>query len=292
MSLRKYGFLTWDKDEALKKINAIEIIRTDNQIVTKYFGTVKKVCNVSNKYEVFDIKEFLKAKIEQIEQNFDISHYKLKIKGGIQELILLSDDVTINSSTYYKSFYILNSSDKSRRLSMYMGLYRSDNNSYMVGSIKNMSLHKKHYKGVTEKAEEASLVIDGETFDEQIKSIQSLVGESVMLSKVRDILIDEDSNINHKKFDAFKNSLRYSNSDKVKGLSDTQVKTLSTPSERLEIDYKNDFSIDAYQVFNCYIQLFYNQDSHVVKKETDKILKITTCFIRDSKIEEILNFLD
>ena len=102
MSLRKYGFLTWDKDEALKKINAIEIIRTDNQIVTKYFGTVKKVCNVSNKYEVFDIKEFLKAKIEQIEQNFDISHYKLKIKGGIQELILLSDDVTINSSTYYK----------------------------------------------------------------------------------------------------------------------------------------------------------------------------------------------
>jgi hypothetical protein len=154
-----------------------------------------------------------------------------------------------------------------------------------------MSLSKKHLRGVTKSAEEVSQVIDIETFDEQIASIRSLVGERILLSKVREIIIDKDLKVNHMKFDALKNSLRYSNTDKMNSLSHEQIKTLMTPSEKLILDYHNDFSIEAYKVFNCYLQVFSRQDSYVVKRETEKILKITQCFIRDEKINKILDLI-
>jgi len=118
-----------------------------------------------------------------------------------------------------------------------------------------------------------------------------LVGQRVLLSKVREIIVDKDLQINHRKFDALKNSLRYSPSDKMDALTKDQLNTLCTTSENLIIDHKNDFSIDAYKIFNCYIQVFSRQDSYVVKKETEKILKITQCFVRDEKISSLLDLL-
>lgn len=286
------GYLPYIKKDLFKKIDAIEIFRQGDQVITKYFGAVINITNVSKLYEVFDITSFMKSKIELLESNFNIRYYKFIMRRGVQELILLSDEVMINETPYFKSFFILNSSDKSRRLNMNMGLYRADNGSYLVNSISNMSLSKKHLTGLTKKAEEVSVAIDAETFDEQIACIQSLVGERVMLSQVRNIIIDKDQKVNHNKFDALKNSLRWSATDKMSGLTKEQVGVLMTPSEKLTIDTSNDFSIDAYKVFNCYMQVFRNQDSYVVKRETEKILKITQCFIREEKLAQLLDMLD
>ena len=244
-------------------------------------------------YRPYDLGElFTKmSKIDQLAHNFNMRWYKFVMKRGTQELTILSDDVEINGTQFYKAFFILNSSDKSRRLNMNMGLYRADNNSYLVNSIRNMSLSKKHLRGVTQSAEEVSQAIDVETFDEQIAGIKSLIGERVMLSKVCETIIDKDLKVNHMKFDALKNSLRWSKTDKMDSLSSEQIKTLMTPSEKLTLDHHNDFSIEAYKVFNCYIQVFSRQDSYVVKRETEKILKITQCFIRDERISQILDLI-
>jgi hypothetical protein len=285
------GYRPYDLSELFTKIDAIEITRQGNQVITKYFDRVINTTEVSHIYEVFDIRAFMKAKIDQLAHNFNMCWYKFVMKRGIQELTILSDDVEINGTTYYKAFFILNSSDKSRRLNMNMGLYRGDNNSYLVSAIRNMSLSKKHLRGVTQSAEEVSQSIDVETFDEQIAGIKSLVGERVLLSKVREIILDKDLKVNHMKFDALKNSLRWSKTDKMDSLSSEQIETLMTPSEKLTLDHHNDFSIEAYKVFNCYIQVFSRQDSYVVKRETEKILKITQCFIRDEKISQILDLI-
>jgi hypothetical protein len=285
------GYRPYDLSELFTKIDAIEITRQGNQVITKYFDRVINTTEVSHIYEVFDIRAFMKAKIDQLAHNFNMRWYKFVMKRGIQELTILSDDVEINGTNYYKAFFILNSSDKSRRLNMNMGLYRADNNSYLVSAIRNMSLSKKHLRGVTQSAEEVSQSIDIETFDEQIAGIKSLVGERVLLSKVREIILDKDLKVNHMKFDALKNSLRWSKTDKMDSLSSEQIKTLMVPSEKLTLDHQNDFSIEAYKVFNCYIQVFSRQDSYVVKRETEKILKITQCFIRDEKISQILDLI-
>lgn len=289
--LIKAGYQSWSLSDLFNKINAIEITRQGSQVVTKYFDRIINTTEVSPIYEVFDIRAFMRSKIDQLSANFNITWYKFVMRRGIQELTLLSDSVEINGTTYYKAFFILNSSDKSRRLNMNMGLYRADNNSYLVSAIRNMSLSKKHLRGVTQSAEEVSQTIDVETFDEQIASIKSLVGERVLLSKVREIILDKDLKVNHMKFDALKNSLRWSKTDKMDSLSSDQIKTLMTTSEKLTLNHTNDFSVDAYKLFNCYIQIFSRQDSYVVKRETEKILKITQCFIRDEKINQILDLI-
>lgn len=283
------GYQKYNKADLFKKVDAIEIFQQGNQVITKYFGNVINNTPVSDRYEIFDIRSFMKSKIEYLESNFNITFSNLRVRGGIQELILLSDEVEIAGTNYYKAFFILNSSDKSRRLSMNLGLYQADNGTYLVNTIKNFSLITKHIKGITDKAEVAAQNIDVETFDEQIESIRSIVGERVMISQVRNIIIDKDQKVNHNKFDALKNSLRWSHS---KSFTKEQIGVLMTPSERLNIDSSIDFSIDAFTVFKAYMNVFRNQDSYVVRKETEKILKITQCFIREDKLTQLLDLFD
>lgn len=283
------GYQKYNKVDLFKKIDAIDIFQEGDQIITKYFNRVINNTKVSNRYEIFDIRGFMKSKIDYLESNFNITFSNLRIRGGIQELILLSDQVEIAGITYYKAFFILNSTDKSRRLSMNLGLYQADNGTYLVSSIKNFSLVTKHLKGISHKAEVATSNLDIETFDEQINSIRSLVGERVMLSQVRNIIIDKDQKINHNKFDALKNLLKWNHS---KGLSKAEIGVLTTPSEKLTINSSNDFSFDAFQIFQAYMNIFRNQDSYVVRKETEKILGITQCFIRNEKLAQLLDILD
>lgn len=283
------GYQKYNKTDLFNKIDAIEIVQSGNQVVTKYFGRVINNTPVSDRYEIFDIRSFMKSKIDYLESNFNITFSNLRIRGGIQELILLSDQVEIAGVNYFKAFFILNSSDKSRRLSMNLGLYQADNGVYLVNSIKNFSLITKHLKGITSKAETAASNIDVETFDEQINSIRSLVGERVMISQVRNIIIDKDQKVNHNKFDALKNVLRWNHS---KDFTKAQMGVLMTPSDKLTIESFNDFSMDAFKVFQAYMNVFRNQDSYVVRKETEKILKITQCFVRNEKLAQLLDLID
>jgi hypothetical protein len=287
--LSSRGYQKYNKSDLFHKIDSLEIFKEGSQVVTKYFGRVVNNTPVSDRYEVFDIRSFMKSKIELLESNFNITFYNFRMKGGIQELILLSDEVEIDGSSYHKAFFILNSSDKSRRLNMNLGLYRADNGVYLVNSIKNFSLTTKHIKGITDKAEVASTHIDVETFDEQIQSIRSLVGERVMMSQVRNIIIDKDQKVNHNKFDALKNVIKW---DHSKSLTKEQIRVLMTPSEKLNITADIDFSMDAFKIFLAYMNVFRNQDSYVVRKETEKILKITQCFIREEKLSQLLDILD
>jgi hypothetical protein len=70
-----------------------------------------------------------------IEKNFKISQYKIDIIGGKQYLQLISDKVEVGGVEFYKSFYILNSSDKSRRLSFNVGLYSENASCYVIQLI-------------------------------------------------------------------------------------------------------------------------------------------------------------
>jgi threonyl-tRNA synthetase len=108
----KRNFQNYNKQELIEKINRISIEKIEDKIVTKYGDTVTSVSEVSNRYEIFDIKSYLINKIDLIEKNFSITKYYFRITKGIQELTLLSDTIEINGVNFQKSFFILNSSDK------------------------------------------------------------------------------------------------------------------------------------------------------------------------------------
>jgi len=282
------GFTIYNKVQLFNMIDKISIERSGNTITTKYDNRVINTTQVSNRYEIFDIVKYLKDKINIIESNFPIYMYKLEVKGGKQTLQLISDKVEINGVDFYKSFYILNSSDKSRRLSFSIGLRSESKDFYLVGN--NASLLKKHLKGVTQAAEDASLSIDAETFNDQLSSIESLVGHNIKFSKLREIILDNENfdevaNINHRKFDAFKNSIRWS----TRVILDTNQRNfLYTPSERMNDFPDNlDFFVDAFYAFQLYLTIFNRQDANIVKKETEKIMKITQWSVRNSILESL-----
>jgi hypothetical protein len=281
-------FTDYKKEDLFNKIDKISIELVGNQVITKFDNRVISVANVSDKYEIFDIKGYLKSKIELIEKNFTICKYHFGLTKGIQEVTLLSDDIKIGNYTFQKSFFILNSSDKSRKLNFNAGLLSKDQNFCLISKVKNVGLTKKHLKGLTKAAEVAIENINSETFDEQIESISSLIDHRVSLSKIKEIIVDDpDVNVNHLKFDGFKNQILYYSGDKRLSLTNDQLNTLRTPSKRLDITSRNDFYMDAFWTLQTYLKLYANQDSHIIKRESEKIMKITQFAIRNNVLESL-----
>jgi len=284
------GFTPYKKEEVISKIERISIEKSGDTVVTKYDGRVINTTPVSKRYEIFDIVKYLKDKIELIEQNFTIHSYKLIINSGRQYLQLISDKVTVGGLDFYKSFYILNSTDKSRRLSFNVGLYCDHNNFYVIG-VKNVGLVKKHLTGVTQAAEAATIGLNDETFDEQIESMNNLVGHRIQFSKLRQVILgdkEEVPGINHRKFDAFKNMIRFAKSDGLIKLTSDQYNVLLKESSKLdEIQPNEDFNLDAFFAFQLYLRIFNRQDSHVIKAETERIFKMTTWAVRNSVLESL-----
>lgn len=280
------GFRNYNKTELFNMIDKISIEKIENQIITKYDNRVINVSNVSNRYEIFDIGKYLKDKIELIEKNFTITKYDFRLTRGQQSLTLVSDGVEIGGVEFHKSFYILNSTDKSRRLSFNAGL-KSDN-FYTIG-MNNVGLTKKHLTGVTQAAEDASVGLTGETFDEQIEALTSLVGHRIQFSKLRQIILGEKEEIpqiNHRKFDAFKNSVRYASSDRKITLTSDEHKQLFQDSESMK-SVQHDFYLDAFWSFQMYLRLFNKQDAHIIKNETERIMKMTQWAVRNSVLESL-----
>jgi hypothetical protein len=280
------GFRNYNKKELFNTIDKISIEKVGTQVVTKFDNRVINTSNVSNRYEIFDIAKYLKSKIELIEKNFTITKYNFRLTRGQQSLTLVSDGVDIGGVYFHKSFYILNSTDKSRRLSFNAGL-KSDK--FSTIGMNNVGMNKKHLTGVTQAAEEASVGFSGETFDEQIQSLQSLVGNRIQFSKLRQIILgdkEEVPKINHRKFDAFKNSVRFASSDLKINLTAEQHRQLLQESERMK-EVEHDFYLDAFWSFQMYLTLFNKQDSHIIKNETERIMKMTQWAVRNSVLEAL-----
>lgn len=151
----------------------------------------------------------------------------------------------------------------------------------------NIELNKKHLTGITQIAESAIEGLNEESFDDQIESIKSLVGHTIKFSNIRKVILGNDEKIpkiNHQKFDMFKNLIKNSLYDTLTPL---QRRELSKYSEHFTLT--EDFVVDAFLVLNCYLSIFRQQDSHIIKTESDRIFKITQYAIRNSRLETLFN---
>ena len=48
-----------------------------------------------------------------------------------------------------------------------------------------------------------------------------------------------------------------------------------------------DFYLDAFWAFQVYLRLFNKQDSHIIKNETERIMKMTQWAVRNSVLESL-----
>lgn len=269
------------KESLLNELNLLKIERIGDLVITKYKGDVIKTSTVSNRYEVFDIVGYIKEKLETIEKNFKIDKYSLSIKGGVQYLKLYSDKILINNIDFYKTFYITNSTDKSRRLSFKVGLYTNLKNIDYINS-NELDFSKKHLSGVNKLVEESFNKLDEQIFTEQIESLRSLDKHIIKLSNIKEVITTDNEKMGNKRFVSFKNKVLFN------GLFDL------TDSERKELfrnktDILYDFELDAFKVLLTYLSMFSYQDSVIIKKESTRILELTKFMIRKKVLSKIFD---
>jgi hypothetical protein len=278
----------YSRDRLFEQLDQLKIYKSGGTVITEHRGRVINSTDVSEKYEIFDIVKYFKERIDEIEKSFTIDKYFLTIKGGKQTLDLVSEEVEIAGKKFQKTFHMQNSTDRSRRLSFNTGLYSVDDKYVIISAVNRISLHKAHVKGVTKAAEEASNGISAETFDEQIASLNELVGHRVAFSKIRSVILGEDEKvpqIAHKRFDTFVASLRSASRAEITREDYNRYKFPRQRSEYVkEIKSEDDFFIDAFDVIMCYLRAFGGQETHVIKNESERIMKITQWSVRNDAL--------
>jgi hypothetical protein len=278
----------YSRESLFEKLDQLKITRICNTVITEWKDRVICSTEVSDRYEIFDIVKYFKDKIDEIEKSFKIEKYFLNIKGGKQSLDLVSEEVEIAGKRFQKTFHMQNSTDRSRRLGFNTGLYSVDDKYILISSVNRVSLYKAHIKGVTKAAEDASIGISNETFDDQISALNDLVGHRVAFSKIRGIILGDDEKvpqIAHKRFDNFVASLK---SASRSGITKEDYRNYNIPRQRSEyvkeIKFDEDFFIDGFDTIMCYLRAFGGQETHIIKNESERIMKITQWSVRNDML--------
>jgi len=278
--------LPYTNSTLVDKVGKLSIVHnTNNNVVTTlYDNSVIREKEVSNRYFTFDFPQFVQGVLPAIEQYVNPSNYILNFKGGQQEIRLIGDEVNINGDVFFKMLSIVNSTDKSRSLQMNMGLLRlvCTNGMFKQVDDEAVSIRGKHFKSsLPEKIEKFTTGI--ERFSEitlnQLDGLASLIGKKVSYRQLINELIRDQKTrdiLDWRMYYAnrFANKLLSSQTDGILNPTELQKELLSNVQNIAYDRVVGDFDIDAYQVVNCWTEIFRNEDSSKIKRESHKIISL------------------
>lgn len=276
--------------ELLTKLSNIEIKLEGDEVATYYNKRQTSRTKVSNKYEIFDFRPFVIRCINEVQKNYTIDKYTLSVIGGRQEIRLFSEPEIIDGKEFRRTFYLLNSSDKSRALSFSYGLKYDD--FHFVS--KKGTIYKKHYTGITSYVDE-HIDLDDTIFQEQIEVLEKIIGDTIYMSDVQKVIteseiLDKAKVTLKNNFDKFRDLL-YRDSRNIISESDREKLKVSWLS-KVKKDYikADDFMIDSFLVFKTYLKLFIRKDAGEIKRESERISKLGVLENRKNSLDSLLIF--
>ena len=241
-------------------------------LTTTYDG--REVCKVevSKIYYNFDFTNFCKVILTEIQKYFTPDKYSLKVASGVQEIRLIGDELFIDNEKYQKIISIINATDKSRALSMNVGLVKVDSNYRALSYTILTNFSNKHYKStLPEKIKSFSdnLINFNMDIDFHIKTIEDLKNKEVsIVNFAKSILFNEKGKVVKTvelKLRALGKKLIYSGYR-------NNYSTLSNLTES-GINKVEDFNINCKALYNAYIELFKDQDISIISRESRRIIE-------------------
>lgn len=245
----------------------------NGSLITSYDG--REICrvDVSKVYYNFDFSNFSKSILAEIEKYFTPEKYALKAASGVQELKLVGDELYIDNERYEKMISIVNSTDKSRALSMNVGLAKIDKSGRTDSILILTSFSNKHYKSsLPDKIKSFSdnLINFNMDIDYHIKTIEDLKNKEISIIEFsKKMMFNDEGKVIKSvilKLNAMGKRLAYNYNLK------TNYSTLVnlTPDK---IDKIQDVTINAKTIYSAYIELFKNSDTSIIARESRRIIE-------------------
>lgn len=240
-------------------------------LTTSYDNRVVAKVDVSKIYFNFDFANFSKTILAEITKYFTPEKYFLSAKGGIQEIRLVGDELYIDNEIYKKMITIVNSTDKSRALSMNVGLVKMSKYDYVQSYIILTSFTNKHYiSSLPDKIKDFSdnLINFNINIDYHIKTIEDLKDKNVDIVKLA-------------------KSMLYKNDGELIKSMDLKLRALANKLQYMK-NYRNDWEIfmnltsknmskelivNSKDIFDAYMVLFKDKDSSIIARESRRMLE-------------------
>lgn len=240
----------------------------------------REICktDVSDIYYNFDFSNFSKSIVHEIVKYFSPEKYYLKAASGVQEIRLVGDEIFIDNEAYKKMVTIVNSTDKSRALSMNVGLAKINKNGVVVSCLILTSFTNKHYKSsLPDKIKSFSdnLINFNMDIDFHIKTIEDLKNKEISIVEfAKKMLFNKDGKVIKSvelKLNAMGKKLVYTYNmrDKYSTLVNLTANN---------VDKVKDFNINAKTLYNAYIELFTSYDTSIIARESRRIINTLDSF--------------
>lgn len=271
------------KEALIDKIHTFHAEQNGLSVKTEVSGRQIRNVEVSEQYRFFDFKDYALQLVEDIDEE-TFAKYRTLFARGIQELALYSQPFLINGDVYYKSLYILNSTDKSRALQFVAGLFREKTYSALVPVIDESARVRVIHRGdkFTEKA--SGFKEFTESFDritwKQIDILRELSYRKVSLKSFINVILNErlrngqftTTALNRAK--AIIHRMLNSQTDKIERKFDTNELDLLSRVIDFTKNTSFDVEVSAYQLYMWYVEVYRNRDISVIKHESDRFFKL------------------
>lgn len=245
----------------------------DGYLVTKFDN--REICRVeiSKIYYNFDFTTFSKSILSEINKYFSPEKYGLKVASGVQEIRLIGDEIFIDNERYEKMISIINSTDKSRALSMNVGLIRTEKNMHPSSITILTSFSNKHYKSSLPdkiKAFSDNLINFNMDIDYHINTISDLKNKEISIVEfAKSVLFDKDGKVVKSmelKLRALGKRLMYNYGYR------NEYSTLSNLIAS-EINKVKDIEFNAKTLYDAYMELFKDSDTSIIARESRRIIE-------------------
>jgi len=197
----------------------------------------------------------------------------LKAASGVQELRLIGDELFIDNERYEKMISIVNSTDKSKALSMNVGLVKVDTNGRVESITILTSFSNKHYKSsLPDKIKSFSdnLINFNMDINFHIKTIEDLKNKEVtIVNFAKALLFNEEGKViktGELKLRALGNRLMGYHGFRK------NYNTLSNLTVA-NIDKIEDLTINSKVLYNAYVELFKDQDTSIIARESRRVIE-------------------
>jgi hypothetical protein len=263
----------FDLDQVNDTLDKFENILENGCLTTTFDG--REICkvDVSKVYYNFDFSHFSKSIVSEVQKYFVPEKYALKADSGIQEIKLIGDELWIDNERYKKMISIVNSTNKSRALSMNVGLVKVNDKNKELSTTILTSFSNKHYKSsLPDKIKSFSdnLINFNMDIDFHIKTIADLKNKEVtIINFAKSVLFNEEG------------KLIKTVELKLRGLAKNlmwnygfrkQYNTLmNLTADNLE--KVADFKINANVLYNAYIEVFKDQDTSIIARESRRVIE-------------------